>query len=311
MSQSGRKMIVITKQYRLWLVALFCTLCAVCLGYKWCFPKYCCVKFDYVLSHQNTSCRVEAKARHATERSLSSLLRRGSGTASFRVRGKRLDKIHLIFSKFNGSLEISNLTIQGRNTVTLNQRWKLKVQHAKSSALSQDNKIILDNAGVQGARVECRLPIPVRGSRSIHWSNLLTTAGCACFLIWACGDMWRRRKLQPAPLKTPELVNIEFLRVAFTLMVVLRHIAIMCPAACNTGEQGVQFFFLLSGYLLFLTYRPDRSLASFAVNKLIRFVPLVILGCVLSGAGVESLKSVFCLQGTGLLTRDVALNQPA
>lgn len=306
-----RMMIDIVKQYRQWFFALFCAVCAVCIGYEWCFPKYCHVSFDYSLSHQNTSCRMEAKTKTSTEKSFSSLLRRGEGRASFRIKVDEIDKLQLFFSKFKGKLDINDLVVCGRDAYELTPSTKLNLRNITASGITKSGSFSLSNADKQHSNLEILLPEKVRGARGVHWSNLLTIIACTCFLVWSFADIWSRRKLQSSPFRIPKLANIEFLRIVFTLMVVLRHIALVCPSAHNTGEQGVQFFFLLSGYLLFLTYRPERSLASFAANKLIRFVPLVILGCVLCGAGVESLKCIFCLQGTGLLTRDVALNEPA
>ena len=72
----------------------------------------------------------------------------------------------------------------------------------------------------------------------------------------------------------------------------------------------MQFFFLLSGYLLAVTYRPERKIFDLAVNRYIRFVPLVVFGGLLAGGEWRSFQGLWMLQNMGLGIGDVP-NAPA
>ena len=75
--------------------------------------------------------------------------------------------------------------------------------------------------------------------------------------------------------KLPKMMNLEFLRIIFTLIVVWCHFAV------NVGLWfaswlGVEFFFVLSGFLFVLTFKPERTYTEFLKDRLIRFMPLVV-----------------------------------
>lgn len=105
-------------------------------------------------------------------------------------------------------------------------------------------------------------------------------------------------------------MNIEFLRILFTLGVLDVHIRSNIYHWWSSGGQGVEFFFLLSGYLLSLTYKPERGLLDIAKRNWIRFVPLIVTCCLIKGRGLESFYGLFMLQNTGLAFMDIP-NGPA
>lgn len=74
--------------------------------------------------------------------------------------------------------------------------------------------------------------------------------------------------------------TLEFLRVVFTLYIVLRHV-LATIGVKNNLWLGVEFFFVLSGFLLVVTYRPTTSVFQFWVLRYLRFAPLVAFGCLL------------------------------
>jgi len=110
--------------------------------------------------------------------------------------------------------------------------------------------------------------------------------------------------------------SIEFLRVVFTVYIVLRHtLAATGIWTDNCLWLGVEFFFVLSGFLLAMTYRPERSTGSFIVNRYIRFVPLTLLGCILCAIFVvpypsNLLANVLLLTETGIVVNGGAANPP-
>ncbi len=115
-----------------------------------------------------------------------------------------------------------------------------------------------------------------------------------------------RQYLKPSPPHTRrKLHNLDFLRILFTLGVLDLHFSKGLFKLHSTGGQGVEFFFILSGFLLMLTYRPERQLLEYAQQRYIRFVPLVILGGILAGGEWESFLGVFMLQNTGMAYGDV------
>lgn len=296
------------RRLRVALVCIF-SLLSVIAAYGWCFPKFCAVEIDYSLTNANCLYSVATKQGDEIEKISPVLLRRGSGTREVYLKADELSSLTLQFGKFTGEITLHGIELRGRTDACVTLPGAVSVKNAK--IVPGPANCISFRAVKTAPLLEIYCSKAIKGERCIEWSNLLTVGGCSFFLFWVLVDMWSDRKKKREAFQTPKLANIEFLRVFFTLMVVLRHIALICPAAANTGEWAVQFFFLLSGYLLFYTYRPERLVLSYAKDKVIRFVPLVVLGSVLCGAGAESLKGIFCLQGTGLLTRDVALNQPS
>lgn len=58
---------------------------------------------------------------------------------------------------------------------------------------------------------------------------------------------------------TKRLDNIDFLRIVFTICIVLCH-AFGAVSIWNRAPLAVEFFFILSGFFLFYTYRPEKML---------------------------------------------------
>ncbi len=144
-----------------------------------------------------------------------------------------------------------------------------------------------------------REPLCVECTLVIQWSRVIAVFLSALYLSFVVVDMWcARHSKESEPL--PKLKNIEFLRILFTLFVLVTHFFAIFKID-NTGGQAVQFFFLLSGYLLALTYRPERKILDIAINRYIRFVPLVVFGGLLSSGGWKSFQGLWMMQNTGLM----------
>lgn len=106
--------------------------------------------------------------------------------------------------------------------------------------------------------------------------------------------------------KLPRIMNIEFLRVLFTLGIVCCHFFGKINIYSG-GGQGVEFFFILSGFFLSLTFNPERKTLEFAKSKFIRWIPLIIFGGFIRHPKFSSIfYPLFFLQNTGLAYQDIA-----
>ncbi|MBR1777794.1 MAG: acyltransferase [Alphaproteobacteria bacterium] len=96
--------------------------------------------------------------------------------------------------------------------------------------------------------------------------------------------------------KIPSMMNLEFLRLIFTIGIVVYHLSERLDMTTE-GWLGVEFFFILSGFFLTLTFNPERSVPSFVKSKIIHFTPLLLL-CSLFGKAkiIAVLSNVLFLQ---------------
>lgn len=104
-----------------------------------------------------------------------------------------------------------------------------------------------------------------------------------------------------------KIMNVEFLRVLFTLEIVVHH-TIKGLEINNKGWYGVEFFFILSGFFLAYTFNDDCSVMRFIRKKIIRFLPLITVGSLLNILYYKDvniarfLSAIFFLPGTGLVS---------
>lgn len=113
----------------------------------------------------------------------------------------------------------------------------------------------------------------------MDWWNLIVFAALGWYIGWFLVYCLNNGVPQDDP-KLPKILNIEFLRVFFTLGIVWHHF-VGSLGIWNKGYLGVEFFFILSGFLLVLTFRPERTVGDFIMNKWIRFMPLIVFGGIL------------------------------
>ncbi len=125
------------------------------------------------------------------------------------------------------------------------------------------------------------------------------------FVIWAfliygiVYTLVARKRLYDETV--PKIKNVEFLRLLFTIGVVVAHLA-PNVTVYNMGGRGVDFFFLLSGFFLMITFRPERSVYSFVQSKAVHFIPLTALCAIFNGKIALLPANMLFLQGTGLAT---------
>ncbi len=233
-------------------------------------------------------------------------IQKGKGNVSvFIPTGSKIARFRLDTGSEPGKFEFSNLQIVGRERADLDLRrfttkniWSYRVENEKACVISTHRDPYLTY----------KAPLSIEGKKQIRWTSCVVILLSSVYFTFVLGDMWQSRHTSPIE-KLPKLKNVEFLRVLFTFFVLVTHFFASFKI-WNSGGQAVQFFFLLSGYLLAVTYRPDRKILDLAVNRYIRFVPLVVFGGLLAGGGWKSFQGLWMLQNMGLGIGDVP-NAPA
>lgn len=150
-----------------------------------------------------------------------------------------------------------------------------------------------------------------KAKRKLNKDGLFQTVFSECLFLgflFFLRDILAYKKSEGKETKG-KILNIELLRIFFTLGVVCCHFFGRLNLYSH-GVFGVEFFFILSGYFLACTYRPEKSTGDFIKSKFIRFVPLVVFGNLICDGGLSAAENIFFLQNTGLTTHDT-VNAPA
>lgn len=143
------------------------------------------------------------------------------------------------------------------------------------------------------------------GRISVIWFKFLIISVLAFWTAMGSIDVFQNRNLPKEPEKLPKMMNLEFLRIVFTFAVVWFHF-IGRFKIWRSSWLGVEFFFILSGFLLVLTFKPEKTTVSFIKNKWIRFAPLTLFGgllCLLFEQninGTRLLSDVFFYARSGI-----------
>ncbi|GEM_PF-1944973 len=155
----------------------------------------------------------------------------------------------------------------------------------------------------------------LHGRISVNLFKFLIVGILAFWTATGAIGVFQNRNLSKEPEKLPKMMNLEFLRIVFTFIIVWHHF-IDKFKIWNVGWLGVEFFFILSGFLLVLTFKPEKTTLSFIKNKWIRFAPLTLFGgalCLLFEQGVNGtrlLSDVFFYARSGIYNHD-GYNAPA
>lgn len=155
------------------------------------------------------------------------------------------------------------------------------------------------------------LNIETENIRNFSLLNFLLTLCIPFYLVYVISDMYLLKNNQVnTTVSGSRMDNLEFLRIVFTFGVMYAHIAGGLFGMFSAGAQGVEFFFMLSGYLLAYTYKPETSIVNKALRNWIRFTPVVIFSCLCCCGGWKSFYGLFMLQNTGLAFDDLP-NRPS
>ncbi len=113
----------------------------------------------------------------------------------------------------------------------------------------------------------------------VNWYNFTILACLGYYFGYFLLSLWKNG-ISKSDSYVPKMLNLEFLRIVFTACIVLVHISAEVPFF-SRGEWGVEFFFILSGFLFALTYDRTATLTEFIKKKIIRFLPLILFCAVI------------------------------
>ena len=144
----------------------------------------------------------------------------------------------------------------------------------------------------------------ITASKKIDFYNILFIFALFFYIV-----IYWKKYVSSSVLKKEDFLNrnhnIDFLRILFTLLIILYHIDNRLNIWSNLGS-AVEFFFILSGYFLAVASAKTENTLLFIKKKIIRFMPLILFSEMLSILAVEnvSLSSFFAevllLPRTGL-----------
>lgn len=297
------------------------TLAALFSFQQFWLPKGVILTFDYKLHHPITFkifYGLDSDGKWRANETVCYKAENTQGHAEIFLPVSHLERLRIDPGTKPKHVVISQLVLDGKDTLVLGHEendfrahnipeWKVKRGEIRLAS-EHDDPILMYNKPIS---------MIAGNQRQINWSNLLLLLLTPWYLVYVICSLWKERNTNNCTARIPSLVNIEFLRILFTIGVLICHFRHLPYKLYSGGGQGVEFFFLLSGYLLALTYKPERTLLDIAKRNWIRFVPLVVVGGLLHTYGsvfyanpFKSLYGIFMLQGTGLAYMNVP-NLPA
>lgn len=210
---------------------------------------------------------------------------------------KRIRKFRLDLGNNPGQIGINNITVSGIDTVNDFKESDFKIVNA--SAKFEAQNIIKVESNHADPYLICNRVLNLDGIRRINYLYLSLILFGSFYFLHIIREALNKRIYCSKNKSLSRLGNIEFLRLIFTLAIVVFHVS---PAVHleTYGWQCVEAFFILSGYFLAFTYSKERNVLYDAWNRYIRFVPLVIVGGLLMNGGWQSFLAIFMIQGAFL-----------
>lgn len=255
--------------------------------------------------------------KFSQERSVTAASRKERNTPYMRVKAvlptKHLHHLRIDIGSAPGTVVLKDIRLgSGRDKLPILQREEDICFNSHIEAHEETTQGLCLVSSLKDPFICTKHPVALSVAPSVDVSALvgfmfigLYAGGVLTYLLLR----WSRKRAT-APKSAKAYLNIEWLRVVFTLFVVCNHFINRRAGDCMGGSYAVTFFFILSGYLLSITYRPHKQFGDFAVQKLIRWIPLTVAGALLCGGGWESLYNTLLIHNTGLAFTDVA-NGPA
>ena len=288
------------------------TLLALCLSFPYWARPCVSIQFDYESDkdlYYQVFYRGSYEEPFIPRYSVTKLIGKGCGSAEILIYpDEKIRKFRLDVGNVPGVLKIKNLAIVG-------DRGKVLMDFQNFHAVNITRYAPADNSvSIESKHgdpfIVYKLPVN-EGKRShIQWSKIGMIGFASFYLASVLHSMWLSRneplfcKVAPARLQ-----NIEALRILFTLFVLVTHF-FGSFKIWSSGGQAVEFFFLLSGYVLALNWKSDRKILDVAIQRYIRFVPLVVFGGLLASGGTRAWLGCLMLQNTGITQGDIP-NAPA
>ena len=150
---------------------------------------------------------------------------------------------------------------------------------------------------------------PLKGRFSISLYHFIVLGGLGYYFAWFLAHSLKYG-FPKDDSGLPKILNFEFLRIVFTFSILWNHFAWRFGFYAHHTYMAVEFFFILSGFLLLLTFRPERTAVDFIKNRWIRFAPLVYFGVVMDLLfertidGSKLFADIFFYTRTGLYTEN-------
>ena len=151
----------------------------------------------------------------------------------------------------------------------------------------------------------------------INFERMLLLFLLGLYIYWLFAD-YRKEELMTMPtnmqsqeakqVNYTKIHNLGFLRLVFAVSVVCTHFFGLLDIPKAGGS--VEFFFILSGFFLAYTFKPEKTCINYMKKRFIQFAPLVVFGALLCGGGLDSFKGILFLQNMGFAFKDIA-NPPA
>ncbi len=79
----------------------------------------------------------------------------------------------------------------------------------------------------------------------------------------------------------PKIYSLQYLRAFAAIWVLLTHVLQSCDVRPNdvfwAGQWGVDIFFLLSGFIIYLTTKEESSWVDFSIKRIFRIYPAYLI----------------------------------
>ena len=232
-------------------------------------------------------------------------------------------KIEFIPSECSGKATVNIDGDTKEIDLSQNQKWKIK---------RRDN--IVNNISFHDFSVPsstCRMKIKLYGKKQVelkgfkfkdinfsselyfNFKRFVIFLATLSFFVFYLKNPLKSSHPHAAQRTQKRFYNLDFLRIIFMGQIVYTHLSL--PLKFDFSIVGyTEYFFILSGFFIFLTFKPEKSVFGFICEKITRWWPLMIWGilirlCVTNDLNVEIfISELLFLPLTGVAA--VGINQP-